>query len=188
MNKFFVILLLLLTLLSCSDKNLVFNGSNLTEVKLDSDFELTSHKGEKKTIKDFKGKVVAIFFGFASCPDICPTTMIELKKIKSQLGENSNQFEVLFISLDPERDTQEVLNKYMPSFDSSFTGLTGTIENIEKITQQFKVYRKKVIEGDSYTIDHSSGIYLLDKNGKIRVRHPYGSEIKLIVEDIEKLL
>ena len=114
--------------------------------------------------------------------------MVELKNIKSQLGENSNQLEVLFISLDPESDTQEVLSKYMPSFNSSFIGLTGTIENIEKITQQFKVYRKKVIEGDSYTIDHSSGIYLLDKNGKIRVRHPYGAEIKLIVEDIERLL
>ena len=114
--------------------------------------------------------------------------MTELKNIKSQLGENANQLEVLFISLDPERDTQEVLSEYMPSFNSSFIGLTGTMENIEKVTQQFKVYRKKVIQGDSYTIDHSSGIYLLDKEGKIRVRHPYGSKIKLIVEDIEKLI
>ena len=188
MNKFFVILLLLSTLLSCSDNNLVFNGSNLTEVKLDSSFELTSHKGEDKTTKDFKGKVVAIFFGFASCPDICPTTMIELKNIKEMLGENSNQLEVLFVSLDPERDTPELLGKFVPSFDASFIGLTGSMENIEKITKQFKVYRKKVIQGSSYTIDHSSGIYLLDKNGKIRVRHSYGSDIKLIVEDIEKLI
>ena len=188
MNKFFVILLLLSTLMSCSDNNLIFNGSNLTEAKWDSHFELTSHRGETKTTKDFKGKVVAIFFGFVSCPDICPTTLIELKNIKSQLGKNSNQLEVLFISLDPERDTQEVLSKYMPSFDSSFIGLTGTIENIEKISQQFKVYRKKVTQGESYTIDHSSGIYLLDKKGEIRVRHSYGSEIKLIVEDIEALI
>jgi len=188
MNKFFIILLLISTLLSCSDNNLIFNGSNLTEAKLDSNFELTSHKGEKKTTKDFKGKVVAIFFGFASCPDICPTTMVELKNIKSQLGKNSNQLEVLFISLDPERDTQKLLGAFIPSFDPSFIGLTGTIENIKKITQQFKVYRKKVKQGDSYTIDHSSGIYLLDKNGKIRVRHPYGSKIKLIVEDIKKLI
>ena len=188
MNKFFVILLLLSTLLSCSDNNLIFNGSNLTEAKFNSYFELTSHKGEKKTTKDFKGKVVAIFFGFASCPDICPTTMIELKNIKSQLGKNSDKLEVLFVSLDPERDTQELLSAFIPSFDSSFIGLTGSIENIEKITQQFKVYRKKVIQGNSYTIDHSSGIYLLDKEGMIRVRHPYGSEIQLIVEDIEKLI
>ena len=80
------------------------------------------------------------------------------------------------------------MSAFIPSFDSSFIGLTGTIENIKKITQQFKVYRKKVIQGDSYTIDHSSGIYLLDKNGKIRVRHPYGSEVKSIIEDIEKLI
>ena len=148
MNKFFVILLLLSTLLSCSDNNFIFNGSNLTEAKLDSYFELTSHKGEEKTIKDFKGKVVAIFFGFASCPDICPTTMIELKNIKSELGKNSNQLEVLFISLDPERDTPELLSKFIPSFDSSFIGLTGTDENIEKITQQFKekkLYKETLI-------------------------------------------
>ena len=188
MNKFFVILLLLSTLLSCSDNNLVFHGSDFTKYELDSHFELTSHKGEEKNIKDFKGKVVAIFFGFASCPDICPTTMVELKDIKLRLGENSNQLEVLFITLDPERDTPELLGKFIPSFDSSFIGLTGTIENIEKITQQYKVYRKKVIQGNSYTIDHSSGIFLLDKDGKIRVRHSYGSEIQLIVEDIEKLI
>ena len=112
---------------------------------------------------------------------------LELKNIKSKLGENSNQLEVLFISLDPERDTPELLSKFIPSFDPSFIGLTGTIENIEKIAQQYKVYRKKVIQGSSYTIDHSSGLYLLDKEGRIRVRHSYGSEVKLIVEDIKKL-
>ena len=188
MNKFFVILLLLATLLSCSENKLTFNGSNITEAKLDSYFELTSHNGKKKNINDFKGKVVAIFFGFASCPDICPTTMFELKKIKSDLGEKSKEFKVLFISLDPERDTPELLSKYVPSFDPSFIGLTGTEEDIKKITQQFKVYRKKIIQGDSYTIDHSSGLYLLDREGKIRIRHSYGTEIKLIVEDIKKLI
>jgi protein SCO1/2 len=188
MNKFFVILLLLATLLSCSENKLIFNGSNITEAKLDSYFELTSHNGKKKNINDFKGKVVAIFFGFASCPDICPTTMFELKKIKSDLGEKSKEFKVLFISLDPERDTPELLSKYVPSFDPSFIGLTGTEEDIKKITQQFKVYRKKVIQGDSYTIDHSSGLYLIDREGKIRIRHSYGTEIKLIVEDIKKLI
>jgi len=174
--------------LSCSENKLIFNGSNITEAKLDSYFELTSHNGKKKNINDFKGKVVAIFFGFASCPDICPTTMFELKKIKSDLGEKSKEFKVLFISLDPERDTPELLSKYVPSFDPSFIGLTGTEEDIKKITQQFKVYRKKVIQGDSYTIDHSSGLYLIDREGKIRIRHSYGTEIKLIVEDIKKLI
>ncbi|MDA9210818.1 SCO family protein [Methylophilaceae bacterium] len=187
MKKFFIILLLLSTLLSCSNNNLTFNGSDFTKYELDSYFELTSHKGKEKNINDFKGKVIAIFFGFVSCPDICPTTMLELKNIKSKLGENSNQLEVLFISLDPERDTPELLSKFIPSFDPSFIGLTGTIENIEKIAQQYKVYRKKVIQGSSYTIDHSSGLYLLDKEGRIRVRHSYGSEVKLIVEDIKKL-
>jgi protein SCO1 len=188
MNKFFVILLLLSTLMSCSDNKLTFNGSDLTEAKWDSSFKLIAHTGEEKTTKDFKGRVVAIFFGFASCPDICPTTMFELKKIKAELGKNSNKLEVLFITLDPDRDTAELLSKFIPSFDSSFIGLTGNEESIKKITQQFKVYREKVTQGDSYTIDHSSGIYLLDKEGAIRVRHPYGSEVKSIIEDIEKLI
>ncbi len=180
---------LIFLLFSCSESpNLKFNGSDITEAKLNPSFELTSHLGKITNIGDFSGKVVAIFFGFTHCPDVCPTTMYELKAIKDALGSDGDKLQVIFVSLDPERDTQEVLNKYMPSFDSSFTGLTGTIENIEKITQQFKVYRKKVIEGDSYTIDHSSGIYLLDKDGAIRVRHPYGSEVKLIVEDIKKLI
>tara|TARA_X000000368_G_scaffold334852_1_gene272326 strand:- start:3158 stop:3724 length:567 start_codon:yes stop_codon:yes gene_type:complete len=188
MNKFFVILLLLTTLMSCSDNNLTFNGSNITEANLDSNFELTSHTGEKKNLGNFKDTVIAIFFGFANCPDICPTTMLELKKIKSQLGKNSQELTVLFISLDPERDTPELLRKYITSFHSSFIGLTGSEEDIIKIAKQFKVYRKKVIQDDTYTIDHSSGLYLIDKQGKIRIRHSYGAESKLIIEDIEKLI
>ena len=97
MNKFFVILLLLATLMSCSDNNLTFNGSDITKADLDSNFELISHTGEKKNLDDFKGKVIAIFFGFANCPDICPTTMFELKKIKSELGKNSKELVVLFV-------------------------------------------------------------------------------------------
>ena len=111
---------------------------------------------------------------------------MSLKILNQCSDKRSNQLEVLFISLDPERDTLELLGEFIPSLDNHSHYLT--IENIEKITRQFKVYRKKVTQGDSYTIDHSSGIYLLDKDGEIRVRHSYGSEIKLIVEDIEKLI
>jgi len=188
MNKFFVILLLLATLMSCSDNNLTFNGSDITKADLNSNFELISHTGEKRSLDDFKGKVIAIFFGFTNCPDICPTTMFELKKIKSELGKNSKELEVLFVSLDPERDTPELLSKYIPSFHSSFIGLTGSEADIIKITQQFKIYRKKVIQDNTYTIDHSSGLYLIDKDGKIRIRYPYGTENRLIIQDIEKLI
>ena len=114
--------------------------------------------------------------------------MFELKKIKSELGKNSKELVVLFVSLDPERDTPELLSKYIPSFHSSFIGLTGSEEDIIKIAQQFKIYRKKVIQDDTYTIDHSSGLYLIDKEGKIRIRHPYGAENRLIIQDIEKLI
>ena len=113
---------------------------------------------------------------------------MSLKKIKSELGKNSKELEVLFVSLDPERDTPELLSKYIPSFHSSFIGLTGSEADIIKITQQFKIYRKKVIQDNTYTIDHSSGLYLIDKEGKIRIRHPYGTENRLIIQDIKKLI
>ena len=153
-----------------------------------SAFSLKDVNNNIVTENSFEGPLTAIFFGFTNCPDICPTTMFELKKIKSELGKNSKELVVLFVSLDPERDTPELLSKYIPSFHSSFIGLTGSEEDIIKIAQQFKIYRKKVIQDDTYTIDHSSGLYLIDKDGKIRIRYPYGTENRLIIQDIEKLI
>ena len=142
--------------------------------------------GGVKTLADFKENVVAIFSGFANCPDICPTTLVELKEIDKRI--NNKNFKVLFVTLDPDRDTQAVLKDYLASFNQSFIGLTGSIEDIEKMAQQYKIFRLKVGEGDSYTIDHSSAIYLVDKEGDIRLRYPYGFKIEGIVEDIKKLI
>ena len=165
-----------------------FNGSDISNANLNSSFELLSHTGEIKKITDFKGSVVAIFFGFTHCPDICPTSMQELKFIKESLGMQSDKLQVIFITLDPERDNQSLLNSYVPSFDKSFIGLTGSQEDINRVASQYKIFHMKVGEGDSYTIDHSSGIYIIDKDGKIRVRHPYGSKVESIIEDIQHLI
>tara|TARA_Y100000022_G_scaffold200726_1_gene217876 strand:- start:34560 stop:35135 length:576 start_codon:yes stop_codon:yes gene_type:complete len=165
-----------------------FSGSNMSSYDLDSSFELTSHEGEIKTVDDFQGYVVALFFGFTHCPDVCPTSMQELKLIKKNLGQKGKDFQVLFVTLDPERDSQSLLKQYVPSFDSSFIGLTGTKAQIEKIAQQYKIFHKKVGDDESYTIDHSSAIYLLDKKGMIRVRFPYGSSIDGMMNDIKYLI
>jgi len=186
-NIFFIIFSLILA--SCAkNAEFKFNGSDISNANLNSSFELLSHTGEIKKITDFKGSVVAIFFGFTHCPDICPTSMQELKFIKESLGKQSDKLQVIFITLDPERDNQSLLNSYVPSFDKSFIGLTGSQEDINRIASQYKIFHMKVGEGDSYTIDHSSGIYIIDKDGKIRVRHPYGSKVESIIEDIQHLI
>ncbi|MDA7700236.1 SCO family protein [Methylophilaceae bacterium] len=186
-NIFFIIFSLILV--SCvKNAEFKFNGSDISNANLNSSFELLSHTGEIKKITDFKGSVVAIFFGFTHCPDICPTSMQELKFIKESLGKQSDKLQVIFITLDPERDNQSLLNSYVPSFDKSFIGLTGSQEDINRVASQYKIFHMKVGEGDSYTIDHSSGIYIIDKDGKIRVRHPYGSKVESIIEDIQHLI
>ncbi len=186
-NIFFIIFSLILV--SCAkNAEFKFNGSDISNANLNSSFELLSHTGEIKKITDFKGSIVAIFFGFTHCPDICPTSMQELKFIKESLGKQSDKLQVIFITLDPERDNQSLLNSYVPSFDKSFIGLTGSQEDINRVASQYKIFHMKVGEGDSYTIDHSSGIYIIDKDGKIRVRHPYGSKVESIIEDIQHLI
>ena len=187
MNKFLYLILLACFLCSCSvDKKNNFNGSDITKAKINGNFSLTNQYGKNITLTDFKGDVVAIFFGFANCPDICPTTLVELKEIDRRI--NNKNFKVLFVTLDPDRDTQEVLKDYLASFNEAFIGLTGNIEDIEKMARQYKIFRLKVGEGDSYTIDHSSAIYLVDKDGQVRLRYPYGFKIEGIVDDIKKLI
>jgi len=189
MRNYLLLIPLIFLLFSCSEgPDLKFNGSDITKARLNPSFELTSHLGKSTNIEDFSGKVLAIFFGFAHCPDVCPTTMYELKAIKDLLGIDGDKLQVIFVSLDPERDSVELLEKFVPSFDSSFIGLTGTAADIKKIASQYKIYYQKVGDDENYTIDHSSAIYLIDKKGNIRIRHPYGSSQEMIVNDIRTLL
>jgi protein SCO1/2 len=189
MRNYLLLFPLIFLLFSCSEStSLKFNGSDITEAKLNPSFELTSHLGKITNIADFSGKVAAIFFGFTHCPDVCPTTMYELKAIKDALGSDGDKLQVIFVSLDPERDNIGLLEKFIPSFDSSFIGLTGTAADIKKMAGQYKIYYQKVGDDKNYTIDHSSAIYLIDKKGDIRIRHPYGSSQEMIVNDIRTLL
>jgi protein SCO1/2 len=139
---------------------------------MNTSFKLRDFNGHIRTLEDFKGKVVVLFFGFTHCPDICPTTMIDLKKTMNLLKDKSSSVQVIFITLDPARDTEEVLKKFIPTFNSTFLGLTGSESEIDKVATQFKIFYEKVNNGSKagYTIDHSAGLYVIDKNGNISLR------------------
>ena len=143
-----------------------------------------------RTLADFKGKAVALFFGYTHCPDVCPTTMADLKQAMKLLGSRANELQVLFVTLDPERDTQEVLAKFVPSFDASFIGLRGSMDEVTTTAKAFKIFSSKVqSEGHSgYTIDHSAGLYVFDKAGKIRLYIDYSERPADIASDIKQIL
>jgi protein SCO1/2 len=153
-------------------------------------FNLPDHNGQMRSLADFKGKAVVIFFGYTQCPDVCPTSLTELAEAKRLLGPQGERLQGLFISVDPDRDTPEVMKAYMGSFDSGFLALHATSEQLKTLAQSYKVYYKK-IEGKtptSYTMDHSAGSYVYDPQGRIRLYHRYGSGPQALAGDIKKLL
>ncbi|MFM2434102.1 MAG: hypothetical protein RL063_81 [Pseudomonadota bacterium] len=151
---------------------------------------LTDHNGKPTSLQDFKGKAVVLFFGYTHCPDVCPTTMLDLKQTMKLLGKRADEVQVLFVTLDPERDTQEVLAKFVPSFDPSFIGLRGSVAEINATAQVFKIFASKVQSESrgAYTIDHSAGLYVFDKAGKIRLYVEYAEKPADIAHDILHIL
>jgi protein SCO1/2 len=167
-----------------------FVGTDISAADFTGTLSLTDHTGKLRTLADYKGKVIVLFFGYTHCPDVCPTTMSDLRNVMKQLGDKSDQVQVLFVTVDPERDTQEVLSKFVPSFDKRFVGLRGNAEQTKETLKNYKIFMSKV-EGKSandYSIDHSAGMYVFDKTGKIRVYFGYGQKINEMVSDIQKLL
>ena len=146
--------------------------------------------GKRRSLKDFSGKVVAVFFGYTQCPDVCPTTLAELSEVKQQLGADGGRLQAVFVSLDPERDTPEVLKAYVGNFDPDFVALTGTPDEIAAVAKDFKIFYKKVPgkTPETYTLDHSAGTYLYDTKGQLRVYERYGSGVKVLTHDVKELL
>jgi protein SCO1/2 len=167
-----------------------FKNTDVTGLDYAKDFALTDHNGKPRTLADFKGKAVVVFFGYTQCPDVCPTTMAEMATVMKELGPQADNVQVLFITVDPERDTPELLSKYVPAFDSRFLGLVGDKAAIDKVAKEFKVFYQKVPgkEPGSYTMDHTAGSYVFDPQGRIRlfVRHGQGAEP--IAHDLRLLL
>lgn len=178
-------------LLACSGEKPGFHSTDLTGVDYAKSFTLIDHEGRTRTLADFKGKVVAIFFGYTQCPDVCPTTMLEMADIKKRLGEDGERLQVLFVSVDPERDTPEVLKAYMASFDPSFLALyADSPEKLAALAMNFKIYFKKA-EGKtptSYTVDHSAQSYIYDPQGRLRLFARYGMPTEQVADDVKLLL
>jgi len=191
MKKIVLLFLILICLVSCQNSNQqTFVGTDISSVRMDTAFSLKDFNGRIRTLEDFKGKVVVLFFGFTHCPDICPTTLTDLKKTMVLLKDNASAVQVIFITLDPARDTDEVLKKFIPIFNSSFLGLTGTESDIDKVANQLKIFNKKVNDGSKagYTIDHSAGLYVIDKKGSIKLHISNGQKPEDLASDLAKLI
>ena len=167
-----------------------FHGADITGAEYARTISLPDVNGQPRTIGDFKGKVTVIFFGYTQCPDVCPTTMTELAQVKKALGADGDKLQGVFITVDPERDTPEILKSYMASFDPSFVALRGTPEQTKATAKEFKIYFEKVpgkTEG-SYTMDHSAGAFVLDQKGNVRLFERYGAGAEALTSDVKQLI
>jgi protein SCO1/2 len=167
-----------------------FQNTDLTGLPYAQDFALTDHHGKARTLADFKGKVVVMFFGYTQCPDVCPTTMAEMAAVMKELGPLADQVQVLFVTVDPERDTQALLAQYVPAFDPRFLGMYGDAAATAKVAREFKVFYAKVAgkAPGSYSMDHTAGSYVFDKQGKVRLFLRHGQGAAPIVHDLKQLL
>jgi protein SCO1/2 len=165
--------LLVAALLGACDNAPKFKSTDITGADYGRQLELVDHTGKPRRLEDFRGKVVVLFFGFTHCPDVCPTTLAETAQALKALGKDADRVQVLFVTVDPERDTQEVLAKYVPAFDPRFLGLRGDLAATQRAAKEFKIYFEKRKAGDSYSVDHSAQTYVLDATGRLRllVRH-----------------
>ena len=197
-----LLLLCLTTLAGCEQKqssvgdmkfspvNSQFKNTDVTGLPYAKDFALTDHNGKARTMADFKGKAVLIFFGYTQCPDVCPTTMAEMAAVMKELGPQADKVQVLFVTLDPERDTQELLSKYVPAFDARFLGLYGDMAATAAVAKEFKIFYQKVDgkSAGSYTIDHTAGSYVFDPQGRVRLFVKHGQGAAPIAHDLKLLL
>ena len=167
-----------------------FNGVDVTGAPIGSDFRLVDHAGKPRSLGEFRGKVVVVTFGFTHCADVCPLTLADFAAARKQLGTDASRVQVLFVTVDPKRDSQEILAQYVPAFDPTFIGLRGNEEAIEKVTRDFKVYahRREGKTAGDYTVDHSAQSFVFDAQGRVRLVVGYGMEPAKIATDLRLLL
>ena len=189
-RRFLCAALAALALAACSPEKPRFNSIDITGADYAKGFTLTDHNGQSRSLSDFKDKVVVVFFGYTQCPDVCPTSMTELAEIKRLLAYDGDKLQGVFVTVDPARDTTELLKAYMTNFDPSFMAFTPTNEQLAVVAKDYKIYYKRV-EGQtptSYSMDHSAGSYVYDTQGNLRLYSRYGSGAKVLAQDIQTLL
>lgn len=177
-------------LAACGKNKPQFSSVDLTGADYASNFQLPDPTGRTRSLAEFQGKVVVLFFGYTQCPDVCPTTLTELAEVKKLLGADADKLQAVFVTVDPERDTPEVLKAYMANFDPSFVALRGTPEQLAAMAKDFKVFYRKN-EGKtpaSYSMDHSAASYVYDTKGQLRLYTRYGSGAQALASDIKLLL
>lgn len=185
-----VLLLCLGLLLAACSPPAKFNATDLSGLDWGKDFALTDHNGTPRRLADFKGRVAVMFFGYTQCPDVCPTTMGSMRELMARLGPEAERVQVLFVSLDPERDTPQLLAQYVPAFHPSFLGLYGDAAATAATAREFKIfYRKQPGNSPStYTVDHTAGSYLFDPRGRLRLYVRHGETPERMAQDIKRLL
>jgi protein SCO1/2 len=167
-----------------------FKGIDITGAEYARELNLTDADGKPRRLSDFKGKVTVVFFGFTQCPDVCPTTLVELAQVKKALGADGDRVQGVFVTVDPERDTAEVLKAYVGGFDAGFVALRGTPEETKTAAKNFKVFYAKVPgkTPTSYTVDHTAGSYIFDPQGRVRLFTRYGTGAEALTHDLRLLL
>lgn len=177
-------------LMGCGQDKPAFRAVDITGADYAQSWELSDQDGQVRTLKDFAGKAVVVFFGFTQCPDVCPTALQEMAQAKQLLGADGARLQGIFITVDPERDTPELLKAYMANFGPDFVALRPTLEQLPQVTKDFKIYYKKV-EGKtptSYTMDHSAGSFTFDPQGRIRLYNRHASGAEALAADVKILL
>jgi protein SCO1/2 len=189
-RRYLLSALALIAMVACSPDKPKFNAIDITGADYAKGFTLTDHNGQSRSLSDFKGKVVVLFFGYTQCPDVCPTSMSELAEVKRMLGADGDKLQGVFVTVDPARDTTELLKAYMTNFDTTFVAFIPTPEQLAVVAKDYKIYYKKV-EGQtptSYTMDHSAGSYVYDTQGNLRLYSRYGVGPQVLAQDIQTLL
>ena len=189
-RRYWLSALVVVALAACSPDKPQFNAIDITGADYAKGFTLTDHTGQSRSLRDFKGKVVVLFFGYTQCPDVCPTSMTELVEVKRLLGADADKLQGVFVTVDPARDTAELLKAYIANFDSTFVAFIPTTEQLAVVAKDYKIYYKRV-EGKtptSYTVDHSAGSYVYDTQGNLRLYSRYGVGPQVMAQDIQTLL
>ena len=175
-------------LAACGQQGPSFNATDITGARFGSDFSLADPDGRTRTLADFRGKAVMVFFGFTQCPDICPSALIRAAEVRQMLGADGERLQVIFVSVDPERDTPEVLREYTAAFGADFLGLYTDVEETRRVADEFRIFYRKVPTGGSYTMDHTATSYVYDPAGKLRLAVGYQQDAASVAADLKTLL
>jgi protein SCO1/2 len=179
-----------LVLAGCAPDGPSFRSTDVSGASFGRELALTGHDGKPRTLADFRGKVVVLFFGYTQCPDVCPTALAAVAEAKRRLGADGALVQGVFVTVDPERDTPELLANYVPVFDPSFVGLYGDAAATERAAKEFKVLYRKVPGStpETYTMDHSAGMFVFDRQGQLRLFVGHGTGVDALAHDLRELV